>query len=60
MTGIQIDPLAGEAYAGGVGGMEKMDDNESILAELRKISAWADMQRKMTKWSLLIGAVMGT
>ena len=35
-----------------------MDSNESILAELRKISAWADMQRKMTKWSLFIGAVI--
>ena len=34
-----------------------MDDNESILAELRKISAWADMQRKMTKWSLIFLAV---
>jgi tetratricopeptide (TPR) repeat protein len=34
-----------------------MDDNESILAELRKISAWADMQRKFTKWSLVFVAV---
>ena len=31
-----------------------MNDNESILAELRKISAWADMQRKVTKWSLIL------
>jgi tetratricopeptide (TPR) repeat protein len=29
-----------------------MNDNESILAELRRIGAWADMQRKITKWSL--------
>ena len=47
-----------------------MNDNELILAELRKISAWADMQRKTTKWSLialviflpamaLFGVVMG-
>ena len=34
-----------------------MNDNESILAELRKISAWANMQRKMTKWSLIFIAV---
>lgn len=30
-----------------------MNDNDTILAELKKISAWADMQRKMTKWSLI-------
>jgi tetratricopeptide (TPR) repeat protein len=35
-----------------------MNDNEQILAELRKISAWADMQRKVTKWSLIIVAVV--
>ena len=36
-----------------------MDDNESILAELRKISAWTDMQRKVTKWSLIsVGVVI--
>ena len=34
-----------------------MNDNEPILAELRKISAWADMQRKMTKWSLIFIAL---
>ena len=34
-----------------------MNDNESILAELRKIAAWADMQRKITKWSLILAAV---
>lgn len=33
-----------------------MNDNEPILAELRKISAWADMQRKTTKWSLIFVA----
>jgi tetratricopeptide (TPR) repeat protein len=35
-----------------------MNDNEPILAELRKISAWADMQRKLTKWSLIAVAVV--
>lgn len=30
-----------------------MNDNESILAELRRIGAWADMQRKITKWSFI-------
>jgi tetratricopeptide (TPR) repeat protein len=30
-----------------------MNDNEAILAELRKVSSWADMQRRMTKWSLV-------
>ena len=34
-----------------------MNNDEPILAELRKISAWADRQRKMTKWSLIIVAV---
>lgn len=34
-----------------------MNDNDALLAELRKISAWADMQRKMTKWSLVFLAV---
>ena len=34
-----------------------MNDNEAILAELRKISAWADMQRKISKWSLIFLAV---
>ena len=36
---------------------DNMNDNEQILAELRKISAWADMQRKITKWSLIFLAV---
>jgi tetratricopeptide (TPR) repeat protein len=27
--------------------------NDEILAELRKISTWADLQSKVTKWSLL-------
>ncbi len=34
-----------------------MNDNETVIAELRKISAWADMQRKVTKWSLIFVAV---
>lgn len=35
-----------------------MNDEGPILAELRKISAWAEMQRKMTKWSLICVAVL--
>src|SRR5260370_23404480 len=35
-----------------------MNDNETILAELRKIGAWADMQRKITKWSFIVIAVI--
>lgn len=31
-----------------------MNDNELILAELRKISAWADFQRRSGKWSLVV------
>lgn len=31
--------------------------NDEILAELRKISAWADFQRKLTRWSLLFLAI---
>jgi tetratricopeptide (TPR) repeat protein len=34
-----------------------MKDDEVILAELRKISAWADLQRRMTRWSLIFLAV---
>ena len=34
-----------------------MNDDEPILVELRKISAWADMQRKLSKWSLIFLAV---
>src|SRR6267142_6595537 len=34
-----------------------MNDDESILAELRKIGAWADMERKITRWSLIAVAV---
>jgi tetratricopeptide (TPR) repeat protein len=35
-----------------------MSVDEAILAELRKISAYADMQRKITKWSFIIIAVL--
>ena len=35
-----------------------MNDNESILAELRRIGAWADMQRKITKWSFIVIAIL--
>jgi tetratricopeptide (TPR) repeat protein len=35
-----------------------VNDNEAILGELRKISAWAEMQRKLTKWSLVFLAVL--
>lgn len=34
-----------------------MNDNDAILAELRKIAAWTDLQRKMTKWSLVFLAI---
>jgi len=34
-----------------------MKDTEEILAELRKISAWANLQRKATKWSLIFAAI---
>jgi cytochrome c-type biogenesis protein CcmH/NrfG len=34
-----------------------MNENESILAELRKIAAWAETQRKITKWSFIVIAV---
>ena len=38
--------------------MENMNDDESILAELRKIGAWADMQRKITKRSFMVMAIV--
>lgn len=34
-----------------------MNDNDAILAELRKISGWADLQRKVTKWSIIAVAI---
>ena len=34
-----------------------MNDDDPILTELRKISAWADMQRKMTRGVLVFLAV---
>jgi len=34
-----------------------MIDSESALAELKKMAAWADTQRKVTKWSLISLAV---
>ena len=37
--------------------LPQTNDNAEILAELRKISAWADMQRKITKWSFIFLAV---
>jgi hypothetical protein len=33
-------------------------DSEEILAELRKISAWADLQRKIIKWSFIFLAAV--
>ena len=33
-------------------------DNDQVLAELRKISAWADLQRKITKWALIFLAAL--
>lgn len=35
-----------------------MNDNETILAELRRIGAWADTQRKITKWSFIVIAAL--
>lgn len=35
-----------------------MNNDEPILAELRKITAWIEMQRKVTKWSLIGAAVL--
>jgi tetratricopeptide (TPR) repeat protein len=34
-----------------------MTDPDAILVELRKISAWAETQRKLTKWSFIFLAV---
>jgi len=36
----------------------RMNENEEIVAELRKISAWADLQRRITKWSIIFLAVL--
>jgi len=35
----------------------RMNENEEILVELKKISAWADVQRRITKWSVILLAV---
>jgi hypothetical protein len=34
------------------------DHGEEMLVELKKISAWADLQRKLTKWSFVIMAMV--
>lgn len=34
-----------------------MNANEQILAELKRIAAWADMQRRLTKWSVVFVAI---
>lgn len=34
-----------------------MQENELILAELRTISSWAAMNKKVTKWSLIFLAI---
>jgi tetratricopeptide (TPR) repeat protein len=36
----------------------QLRENEEILAELKKIAAWADMQRKITKWTFIVLAVL--
>jgi len=35
-----------------------VNTDEAILAELRKMGAWADRQRKMSKWGLIVAAVI--
>ena len=42
-----------EAASASDGPSASQPTNDEILAELRKISAWADQQRKFTKWSLI-------
>jgi tetratricopeptide (TPR) repeat protein len=50
------DPLPGIPTAPQEAGLQAEDD-ELVLAELRKISAWADLQRRITKWSFIFLAV---
>jgi tetratricopeptide (TPR) repeat protein len=38
--------------------IDKMNDNEKILAELQKLGAWADLQRRITKWSFIVMAIL--
>jgi tetratricopeptide (TPR) repeat protein len=48
-----------ESASGTSGGASALQiTNDEVLAELRKISAWADLQRKLTKWSLLFLAAL--
>ena len=37
--------------------VRQFNDNEAVLVELRRISAWADVQRKTTRGSLIFAAV---
>jgi tetratricopeptide (TPR) repeat protein len=37
--------------------VRQFNDNEAVLVELRRISAWADVQRKITRGSLIFAAV---
>jgi tetratricopeptide (TPR) repeat protein len=47
-----------EAASASDGPSASQPTNDEILAELRKISAWADLQRKLTKWSFLFLAAL--
>lgn len=55
-TGLAQTPASSEAVPTALSRMQT-SDLEPILAELRKISAWADTQRKITKWSFIFVAV---
>ncbi len=55
-TGLTQDAASTEAVPNALNRMQT-NDIEPILVELRKISAWADTQRKITKWSLVFLAV---
>jgi tetratricopeptide (TPR) repeat protein len=54
---VRIFTRLAPGHSGLALGIKNMNDNETILAELRKIGAWADMQRKITKWSFIAIAV---
>lgn len=38
--------------------MNEMNKDDQLLAEVRKISAYAEMQKKVTKWSLIIVSIL--
>jgi len=56
-AGIGLDNMRTCRYWDSRLSMEDSENIRLILAELRKIAAWAEMQRKISKWMLIAMAI---